>query len=82
MDLDYEDQRNNRAASVLSGMSQEDMEAAETLNSLQAREVSDLSPGRVPINSVRLSFSAAAAAAAASSEIDPVSDHIFPQPPA
>jgi hypothetical protein len=38
MDLDYEDERRNRAASVLSGMSQEDMEAAETLNSLQARE--------------------------------------------
>jgi hypothetical protein len=37
MDLDYEDERRNRAASVLSGMSQEDMEAAETLNSLQAR---------------------------------------------
>jgi hypothetical protein len=35
MDLDYEDERRNRAISVLSGMSQEDMEAAETLNSLQ-----------------------------------------------
>jgi hypothetical protein len=38
MDMDYEDERRNRAASVLSGMSQEDMEAAETLNSLQARK--------------------------------------------
>jgi transcriptional repressor OPI1 len=35
MDLDYDHGRTNRAASVLSGMSQEDMEAAETLNSLQ-----------------------------------------------
>jgi hypothetical protein len=35
MDLDFEHERTNRAASVLSGMSQEDMEAAETLNSLQ-----------------------------------------------
>lgn len=49
MDLDYEDGRRNRAASVLSGMSQEDMEAAETLNSLQleARKLHNLSaPGR------------------------------------
>lgn len=37
MDVDDEDERKNRAASVLSGMSQEDMEAAETLKSLQAR---------------------------------------------
>ena len=42
MDLDCEDERRNRAASVLSGMSQEDMEAAETLNSLQARELCNL----------------------------------------
>ncbi len=38
MDLDYDDDRRDRAASVLSGMSQEDMEAAETLNSIQARK--------------------------------------------
>lgn len=42
MDLDYEDERRKRAASVLSGMSQEDMEAAETLNSLQARKMKNL----------------------------------------
>ncbi len=40
MEVDYEDDRRNRAASVLSGMSQEDMEAAETLNSIQARKTS------------------------------------------
>jgi hypothetical protein len=46
MDLDYEDERRNRAVSVLSGMSQEDMEAAETLNSLQleARKSPNLHP--------------------------------------
>lgn len=83
MDLDCEDQRSNRAASVLSGMSQEDMEAAETLNSLQAREVFGLSHGRVSIDTVRLSCSAATAAATtASSEIDPVSGHIFAESPA
>jgi transcriptional repressor OPI1 len=42
MDVDYEDERRTRAASVLSGMSQEDMEAAETLNSLQARKIAFL----------------------------------------
>lgn len=41
MDLDYEDERRKRAASVLSGMSQEDMEAAETLKSLQARKMNN-----------------------------------------
>lgn len=38
MDIDIpkiEQERSTRAASVLSGMSAEDMEAAETLNSLQ-----------------------------------------------
>lgn len=38
MDLDYEGERRHRATSVISGMSQEDMEAAETLNSLQTRK--------------------------------------------
>ena len=41
MDLDSTrgaDERSTRAASVLSGMSMEDMEAAETLNSLQQSE--------------------------------------------
>ena len=37
MELDHNHDRDHRAASVLSGMSQEDMEAAETLKSLQAR---------------------------------------------
>ena len=44
MDLNYEDERRNRAASVLSGLSHEDMEAAETLKSLQARTTSNLYP--------------------------------------
>lgn len=40
MDFEYDDEKRDRAASVLSGMSQEDMEAAETLKSLQARKFS------------------------------------------
>lgn len=35
IDMMRSDERSTRAASVLSGMSAEDMEAAETLNSLQ-----------------------------------------------
>lgn len=42
MDVEYGDERRDRAASVLSGMSQEDMEAAETLKSLQSRKHAEL----------------------------------------
>jgi hypothetical protein len=41
-----DDDRTQRAASVLSGMSAEDMEAAETLNSLHASKRSQLTLGR------------------------------------
>jgi transcriptional repressor OPI1 len=50
MDLEYENAGRHRAASVLSGMSQEDMEAAETLNSLQARKI-----GQVQLHEVETS---------------------------
>lgn len=49
MDIDFDDARKNRAASVLSGMSQEDMEAAETLNSLHARRNSHVHSKKSPL---------------------------------
>ncbi len=73
MDIDYEDDRRDRAASVLSGMSQEDMEAAETLNSIQARKTQFRIPKEVSIDRSRFSRSCAAT----SSKLDPISDHIF-----
>lgn len=78
MDLDYEDDRRDRAASVLSGMSQEDMEAAETLNSIQARKASVRMQEEVPIDRFRFSRSRAATP----SKLDPISDHILPGRPA
>ncbi len=78
MDLDFEDERRNRAASVLSGMSQEDMEAAETLNSLQARKICGLHSRKAYIDPVRLSSSYTTAP----SETHSVPDNIFAGRPA
>ncbi len=78
MDLDCEDERRNRAASVLSGMSQEDMEAAETLNSLQAREITELHFRKISTDYPRFSFSLTTT----SSDTDPISNHILAKRPA